>query len=47
MNILQWCFQGFVMPFTNIAGKINDGHHSVYTLLNTLISLIMKQKKST
>lgn len=40
-DILKWCFESFVAPFSNIASKINDGHHPAYTLLNTPISLIM------
>lgn len=45
-NILKWRFKSFAVPFTNIASKINDGHHPAYTLLNTLISLIMCGNKT-
>jgi hypothetical protein len=34
------------VPFTNIACKINDGDHPIYTLLNALISLKMWGEKA-
>lgn len=33
------------MPLPNISSKINDGHHPVDTVLNTLIYLIIEPNK--
>lgn len=38
-DTLQWRFQRLVLTFTNVASKINNGHHPSHTFFNSLISL--------